>query len=142
MIAAFLVTLAAMGRLLTELFVLAKKPDTRALLIWMVSLLLLGTVFYHYAEGWSWLDSIYFCVITLSTVGYGDLDPSTPESKIFTMAYIFMGLSVFVALVNTLAKARHDLQVAHREKRHHASTSPDKTADNQAPKSESTEEQS
>ena len=32
-----------------------------------------GSVFYHFIENWSWIDSIYFSVITLTTVGYGDL---------------------------------------------------------------------
>ena len=115
--AALLVTLSAMGSLVREFGILARKPDTRALILWMVGLLIVGTIFYHVAEGWNWLDSFYFCVITLSTVGYGDLDPSTPESKIFTIVYIFMGLSIFVSLVNMLAKARQDIR-AQRAAKH------------------------
>ena len=30
----------------------------------------LSTVFYHYIEGWSWIDAAYFSVITLTTIGY------------------------------------------------------------------------
>ena len=122
--AAFLVTLSAMGSLTREFGYLVKKPDARALLFWMVGLLSVGTIFYHAVEGWSWLDSLYFCVITLSTVGYGDFDPSTPGSKVFTMIYIFMGLSIFVSLVNMLAKARAEIRSERVAKRQNDS-SPD-----------------
>ncbi len=115
--AALLVTISAMASLLRELGIVVKEPDARALLLWMVGLLGVGTVFYHVVEGWNWLDSLYFCVITLSTVGYGDLDPSTPGSKLFTMVYIFMGLSIFVSLVNMLAKARQEIR-AQRAAKH------------------------
>ena len=37
-------------------------------------------------EGWSVLDSIYFCVTTVATVGYGDVVPSRDASKLFTAA--------------------------------------------------------
>jgi voltage-gated potassium channel len=102
-----------MGGLVRELVLLIKKPDTRALLLWMIGLLLVGTIFYHMVEGWSWLDAFYFCVITLSTVGFGDLSPTMPESKIFTVAYIFLGLSIFVSLVNMLAKTRREIHSQH-----------------------------
>jgi len=68
-------------------------------------ILLSGTVFYRTIEGWSWVDSFYFSVTTASTVGYGDLAPSTPLSKIFTALYIFVGVGVFVLLFSQLAKA-------------------------------------
>ena len=89
-----------------------------ALILWLIGLLLIGMIFYHFAEGWSWLDSLYFCVITLSTVGYGDLDPTTPESKVFTMIYIFLGLSVFVSFVNMLAKERREIHAQRIAKVH------------------------
>lgn len=141
--AALLVTFSAMASLIREFGILAKKPDTRAILFWMVVLLFVGTIFYHVAEGWSWLDSFYFCVITLSTVGYGDLDPSSPESKVFTIVYIFMGLSIFVSLVNMLAQARQDIRVQ-RSVKHHAAdaSSQDEAANDHISASTSEEDQS
>ena len=83
----------------------------------MLLILLLGTVFYRMAEGWSWLDSFYFSVITLSTVGYGDFSPTTAISKIFTSAYIFLGISIFVSFASMLAKERLEIaQERHPEK--------------------------
>ena len=126
---ALLVTFSAMGGLLRQFAVLLKNPDTRALLVWMAGLLLTGTIFYHFAEGWNWLDSLYFCVITLSTVGYGDLDPTTPTSKIFTIVYIFIGLSIFVSLVNMLAKARQEIRKTRTAKIRHGAKSSKSTSD-------------
>ncbi len=54
-----------------------------------------GTVFFHHAEGWSWLDSYFFTVVTLSTVGYGSIVPATALGKIGTTVFIFLGLGVF-----------------------------------------------
>ncbi len=65
-----------------------RDPEFRGLFGWVVILLLTGMVFYHQYEGWSWLDSLYFTVITLTTVGYGDFAPQTSAGKIFTIIYI------------------------------------------------------
>ncbi len=65
----------------------------------------LGTTFFHFVEGWRWLDSLYFSVITLATVGYGDFSPQTDLGKIFTMVYIFMGIGLLVAVFTRLADA-------------------------------------
>jgi len=68
-------------------------------------LLAIGTIFYHSVEGWRWLDSLYFCVITLATVGYGDFAPQTDAGKIFTMIYIFIGIGLLIAVFTRLAEA-------------------------------------
>jgi len=125
--AALLVTFSAMGRLAREFVLLLKKPDTRALILWMIGLLLVGTIFYHMVEGWSWLDALYFCVITLSTIGFGDLSPIVPVSKIFTIIFIFLGLSIFVSLVNMLAKARRELYSERAAKVHQGLSANDGT---------------
>lgn len=110
-------TFTAMGALLGDLGHLFKKPKYRAVLIWMLLILLIGTVFYHLEEGWNWLDSFYFSVITLSTVGYGDFSPTTPASKLFTIAYIFLGISIFVSFASMLAKERVEIRQERWEKK-------------------------
>ena len=80
-----------------------RDPQFRALLLLYGALLVIGTAFYARAEGWTVLDALYFCVVTLATVGYGDLAPRTPLGKVFTIVYILIGAGVFVVLAAELA---------------------------------------
>ncbi len=76
--------------------------------------LLIGTVVYRIIEDWSWVDSFYFSSVTLTTVGFGDLSPSTDLSKIFTVFYIFSGISLIGATLNAfLKKSRHEGRQPH-----------------------------
>ncbi|WP_425045821.1 potassium channel family protein [Primorskyibacter sp. S87] len=77
----------------------------RGALFLAILLLLSGTLFYRSVEGWSWVDALYFSATTISTVGLGDLSPSTGIGKIFTVLYIFVGVGVFVALFAQFTKA-------------------------------------
>ncbi|MDR9393491.1 MAG: potassium channel family protein [Roseovarius sp.] len=65
----------------------------------LVLIVLGGTVYFRLAEGWSWLDSYFFTVVTLSTVGYGSLVPATAAGKIGTTVFIFLGLGVFAVAI-------------------------------------------
>ena len=65
-----------------------------------VILIAAATVFYHSEEGWSWVDSFYFSSVAVTTVGFGDLTPTTDTSKLVTVAYIFMGISLIGAVLN------------------------------------------
>lgn len=47
----------------------------------------------------SLLDATYFTVVTLSTIGYGDIYPVSPTAKIFVIVLIIMGLGVFLGAV-------------------------------------------
>ncbi len=69
----------------------------------LLILLATGTTFYHYQEGWNVLDSLYFTVVTIATVGYGDLHPTKEASKIFTMVLIFMGVGLGLFVISSLA---------------------------------------
>jgi hypothetical protein len=49
-------------------------------------------------------------------VGYGDISPSTPASKIFTMVYIFLGMSLVASFAGMLVKERGEMHKQRLEK--------------------------
>lgn len=72
-----------------------------------------GAVFYHIVEKLSWLDSFYFCTITLTTIGYGDIVPHTDLGKLFTIFYVLVGIGIIATFANLLlrnANARRELK--------------------------------
>lgn len=84
-----------------------RRPDNsefRYLLSLVALVLASGTVFYRFVEGWRWLDSLYFSLVTLATVGFGDLSPKTDFGKVFTMIYILVGLGLLAAFVTALGQ--------------------------------------
>ena len=50
--------------------------------------IIIWTIGFHYLEDWSLIDSFYFSVTTLTTVGYWDVIPTTELSRFFTGIYI------------------------------------------------------
>jgi hypothetical protein len=91
--------LGAMGAAGREVL---RDPETRALPFLAAALLLVGTAFYSLAEGWSVVESFYFSVVALTTVGFGDLTPSSDLTRAFTAVFILVGVGVFLALLTAL----------------------------------------
>ena len=80
--------------------------ESRPVFYWAGAVLLIGTFAYHWLEGWSYLDSLYFCVISLATIGYGDLTPTTPEAKVFTIIYVINGIGILLGLFDRIRAVR------------------------------------
>lgn len=64
--------------------------------------LLLGSLVLSILEAWSPVDALYFCVTTLTTVGYGDLAPKSSLGRLFTSLHIFVGASLVASCLGTL----------------------------------------
>ncbi len=81
-----------------------QDKDFRNLFLWLIAIILLGSWFYVRVEHWTFLDSVYFSITTLATVGYGDLTPHTPAGKIFTIFYILVGIGMLSGFIVLLAE--------------------------------------
>lgn len=75
----------------------------RTILSMTIAIILLAALVYMFIEGWGFIDALYFTVMTISTVGYGDITPETNLGKLFTIVYVICGMGIFVALVTRIA---------------------------------------
>lgn len=60
-----------------------------------------GTVGFHLIEGWSLLDSLYLAAQTVTTVGYGDVSPTTANGRIFAIVFMIGGVGVVLYALTT-----------------------------------------
>jgi len=76
-------------------------------------LLLLGSVGFMFSENLSLLDAIYFSIVTMATVGYGDIHPHSAVGKILALILIVGGVGTFLGVVaiitDTFVKRREEL---------------------------------
>lgn len=79
----------------------------------LVALVSLSTVFFHLVEKWDWLDSYYFTIVTIATVGYGDFTPKTDIGKIAATLLIVIGIGLFGTFASLILK-RQALRRAER----------------------------
>lgn len=71
----------------------------------LASIVLIGTLWYWKIEKWSFSDSVYMTVITLSTVGFSEVRPLEERGRLFTVALILMGLLTIGYIVNRFTEA-------------------------------------
>ena len=54
-------------------------------------------------EGWHWADALFMTVITLSTVGYGEVEPMTRVGQLFSMVLIVLGVGTVAYTFSAMA---------------------------------------
>jgi uncharacterized membrane protein len=80
----------------------SQDPAVQVLAIVLAAVLAIGTIFYWRVEGWTLLDSLYFSVVVLTTVGLGDFAPETNAGKAFTIVYLISGVGLMMAFATAI----------------------------------------
>lgn len=86
--------------------------EFRGLAIVLAAWITLGTLVYSFNEGWGVVESFYFSVMTLTTIGYGDFSPTDSAMQIYTVVYAVLGIGFFVSFNARL------VQIAIETRRH------------------------
>ena len=83
-------------------------------LIVFLAVMIFGTAIFMIVEGLSLADAFYFCIVTMATVGYGDIHPVTQAGKIIAVFLIIMGVGTFLGVVANAT----EMMLNRREKQH------------------------
>lgn len=70
----------------------------------VTAVLLLGTLWYRFVEGWTVLEALYMTVITLTTVGFGEVRPLSQISRFFTIGLILLGVGTVAYGLSSLGE--------------------------------------
>ncbi|MGD9074812.1 MAG: potassium channel protein [Desulfobacteraceae bacterium] len=88
----------------------SSKKVAKGLFI-LVIILFIGSTGYMLIEGWDFLDSLYMTVITITTVGFGEVREVTVLGRVFTIFIIFFGIGIIAYILGMVAQAMVELQV-------------------------------
>eukprot|EP01040_Poterioochromonas_malhamensis_P005873 gene5873-6315_t len=72
-------------------------------LLRFLSFYVVGVVFYSNYEGWSFQDCVYFITQTVTTLGYGNITPTSRGARVFTIFYIYTGILVAFSLLSEIS---------------------------------------
>ncbi|MCZ0963478.1 potassium channel family protein [Paracoccus benzoatiresistens] len=96
--------LSAYVRLVRAIYMAFRSTQVQALILVCILIALAQAVIFMRIEGWRFLDAFYFSVVSMATVGYGDLAPRTPLGKITALVFLMVGVGIFVLTVSSIAQ--------------------------------------
>ena len=84
-------------------------------IISLMTVVLLGAVVMFNIEEFSFMEALYFCVVTTTTVGYGDLVPTRDASQVFLIFYIPISVGIAAAAIGSLTAVRIEEEAEKRK---------------------------
>ncbi|MEM7799198.1 MAG: NAD-binding protein [Chloroflexota bacterium] len=87
------------------------------LIVPFIFLIAIGTIVYTILEGWTLFDSLYATIITITTVGYGDLSPQTQGGRIFAIFFTLFAIGLAGYAISSSAAILFETQQINRERR-------------------------
>jgi voltage-gated potassium channel Kch len=70
----------------------------------LLAVMLMGTLGFSYLQNLSLLDAFYFTIVTIATVGYGDIVPTTQAGRVLAVILIITGVGAFLGVVVNAAE--------------------------------------
>ncbi|KAG8195714.1 hypothetical protein JTE90_002977 [Oedothorax gibbosus] len=96
---------------------------TKCLVPWLMLFLVVPAGFFVWLEGWSFVDSFYYCFITLSTIGFGDfvagnfVGEYVSVYKTFVVLWIIFGLGYLAMILNYISRMMRCKQIRRVERK-------------------------
>lgn len=78
--------------------------------LFLYILVFVGTSGYKIIEKWSYLDAVYMTIITITTVGFGEIHPLSDEGRIFTIFLLLGGVAFYGVAINSIIKGFVDIK--------------------------------
>ncbi len=79
--------------------------NLRIVFLALVALVLIGMTGFHFLEGWTWFDSFYMVLTTVSTIGYGEIHPLSHGGRVFNAFVIIAGVALVLLFFGGAAQA-------------------------------------
>lgn len=92
-------------------------------LLFLAILLGGGSMLFHSLESWTWIESFYFTVATVATVGYGDIAPTSDTTRLVAALFIIFGVAIGAGIIRYMINAIVRSQAERRSRRNHDDTS-------------------
>jgi potassium channel subfamily K len=100
-----------------------EKTEFRLALFLLVGYIIVGGVAFKFVfpidpaspttlSNTTFTDALYFTVVTLTTVGYGDLEPQTPGGRVFTAFFLFLGVGFIATCLGIVVGIIMDAEAA------------------------------
>ena len=67
------------------------------------TILIFWLLFFLFSPSYGWFDDFYFVIVTLTTVGYGDVTPKTYNEKVLVIILILIGIFIFSAITAAMS---------------------------------------
>ena len=83
----------------------------------IVTMILIGSIVVGRAEGWNWIDSLYWCISTGTSVGYGDFAPTSGKMRWFSIVFLPISVGVVSAAMGRVANVFVEQEISKTNKK-------------------------
>lgn len=94
-----------------------KRKHLMSFFVSLMSILFMvfmGTLFFFSNEDWTFIESFYFCIVTTTTVGYGDLNMVNQSSRLFSIFYIILSVVIVAAAIGNITTINFEIKTEKR----------------------------